>query len=100
MIVNANGTYTYTRTAGLGHTVTPNDSFTIRATDATGKSVIIATINVAPSVSNNAPALTVNGVSGTGGSATTAMSAPGSYNTGTFTQTLNGIHDHNVRRRR
>ncbi|SBS78442.1 Outer membrane adhesin like proteiin (modular protein) [uncultured Mycobacterium sp.] len=91
VIVNSNGTYTYTRTAGLGHTVTPNDSFTIKATDATGKSVIIATINVAPSVSNNAPALTVNGVSGTGGSATTAMSAPGSYNTGTFTQTLNGI---------
>ncbi len=53
--VNADGTYTYTRTAGLGHTTTPNDSFTIVATDATGKSVTIATINVVPSVANNAP---------------------------------------------
>ncbi|WP_158423540.1 Ig-like domain-containing protein [Mycobacterium sp. EPa45] len=71
--VNANGTYTYTRTAGLGHTVTPNDFFTIKATDATGKSVIIATINVAPSVSNNAPTATVNGSSGT-----VTLSGPGS----------------------
>ncbi|MEZ0355799.1 beta strand repeat-containing protein [Mycobacterium sp. SA01] len=63
--VNANGTYTYTRTAGLGHSTTTDDSFTIKATDATGKSVIIATINVAPSVSNNAPTATVNGSSGT-----------------------------------
>ncbi len=73
VIVNSNGTYTYTRTAGLGHTTTPADSFTIKATDATGKSVIIATINVAPSVSNNAPALTVNGSSGT-----VTLSGPGS----------------------
>ncbi|MCV7179993.1 Ig-like domain-containing protein [Mycolicibacterium sphagni] len=57
--VNSNGTYTYTRAAGLGHSTTPNDSFTIKATDVTGKSVIIATINVAPSVSNNAPAVSV-----------------------------------------
>jgi VCBS repeat-containing protein len=71
--VNANGTYTYTRTAGLGHSTTPNDSFTIKATDATGKSVIIATINVAPSVSNNAPTATVNGSSGT-----VTLSGPGS----------------------
>ncbi|KAA0111903.1 hypothetical protein CIW47_01185 [Mycolicibacterium sp. P1-5] len=70
--VNANGTYTYTRTAGLGHTTTPNDFFTIKATDATGKSVIIATINVAPSVSNNAPTVTVNGSSGT-----VTLSGPG-----------------------
>lgn len=89
--VNANGTYTYTRTGGLGHSTTPNDSFTIKATDATGKSVIIATINVAPSVSNNAPTVTVNGTSATGNSATTTMSAPGSYTPGTFTQTLTGI---------
>lgn len=73
VVVNANGTYTYTRTAGLGHSTTPNDSFTIKATDATGKSVIIATINVAPSVSNNAPAVTVNGSSGT-----VTVSGPGS----------------------
>jgi VCBS repeat-containing protein len=71
--VNANGTYTYTRTAGLGHSTTPNDSFTIKATDATGKSVIIATINVAPSVSNNAPTVTVNGSSGT-----VTLAGPGS----------------------
>ncbi|WP_220096766.1 beta strand repeat-containing protein [Mycolicibacterium sarraceniae] len=59
VVVNANGTYTYTRTAGLGHSTSPSDSFTITATDSTGKSVIIATINVAPSVSNNAPAVSV-----------------------------------------
>ncbi|WP_163750492.1 beta strand repeat-containing protein [Mycolicibacterium helvum] len=53
--VNANGSYTYTRTAGLGHTTIPNDSFTIKATDASGKSVIIATINVTPTVTNAAP---------------------------------------------
>jgi VCBS repeat-containing protein len=87
VVVNSDGTYTYTRTAGLGHNQTPNDSFTIKATDSTGKSVIIATINVAPSVSNNAPALTVNGVS----SGTTAMSVPGAYNTSTRTQTVTGI---------
>ncbi len=73
VVVNANGTYTYTRTAGLGHTTTPNDSFTIKATDATGKSVIIATINVAPSISNNAPTATVNGSSGT-----VTLAGPGS----------------------
>lgn len=55
VVVNSNGTYTYTRTAGLGHTTTPNDSFTITATDASGKSVIIATINVNPTVTNAAP---------------------------------------------
>lgn len=71
--VNANGTYTYTRTAGLGHTTTTNDFFTIKATDATGKSVIIATINVAPSEINNAPTVTVNGSSGT-----VTLSGPGS----------------------
>ncbi|WP_167102566.1 Ig-like domain-containing protein [Mycobacterium sp. DL592] len=73
VVVNADGTYTYTRTSGLGHTTTPNDSFTIKATDATGKSVIIATINVAPTVSNSAPVATVNGSSGT-----VTLSGPGS----------------------
>ncbi|MBI3689799.1 MAG: hypothetical protein HY239_03770, partial [Mycolicibacterium aromaticivorans] len=73
VVVNANGTYTYTRTAGLGHSTTTDDSFTIKATDATGKSVIIATINVAPSVTNNAPTATVNGSSGT-----VTLSGPGS----------------------
>lgn len=73
VVVNANGTYTYTRTAGLGHSTTTDDSFTIKATDATGKSVIIATINVAPSESNNAPTVTVNGSSGT-----VTLAGPGS----------------------
>ncbi|WP_328355465.1 Ig-like domain-containing protein [Mycobacterium sp. NBC_00419] len=73
VVVNADGTYTYTRTAGLGHSTTPNDSFTITATDATGKSVVIATINVAPTVSNSAPVATVNGSSGT-----VTLSGPGS----------------------
>jgi VCBS repeat-containing protein len=39
--------------------VTPDDSFTITATDATGKTVTIATINVTPSVANNAPVATL-----------------------------------------
>ncbi|WP_431232354.1 beta strand repeat-containing protein [Mycolicibacterium psychrotolerans] len=73
VVVNANGTYTYTRNAGLGHSTTTDDSFTIKATDATGKSVIIATINVAPSVTNNAPTATVNGSSGT-----VTLAGPGS----------------------
>jgi VCBS repeat-containing protein len=85
-VVNANGTYTYTRTAGLGHTVTPDDSFTIKATDSTGKSVIIATINVAPSVSNNAPAVSVNG-----GTGTVNVASPGSLNKATYVQTISGI---------
>lgn len=54
VIVNANGSYTYTRTS-LGHSTTPDDSFTIKATNASGKSVIIATINVTPTVTNAAP---------------------------------------------
>lgn len=54
VIVNANGSYTYTRTS-LGHSTTPDDSFMIKATDASGKSVIIATINVIPTVTNAAP---------------------------------------------
>ncbi len=86
VVVNANGTYTYTRTAGLGHSTTPNDSFTIKGTDSTGKSVIIATINVAPSVNNNAPTVTVNG-----GTGTVNLSSPGSLNTSTYVQTINGI---------
>ncbi|MCV7357958.1 VCBS repeat-containing protein [Mycolicibacterium fluoranthenivorans] len=60
VVRNADGTYTYTRTAGLGHTVTPADSFTIVGTTADGKTVTIATVNVAPSIPNSAP--TANGV--------------------------------------
>ncbi len=40
----------------MGHTTTPNDSFTINATDATGKSVVIATIQRRPVGDNTAPA--------------------------------------------
>ncbi len=89
VVVNSDGTYTYTRTAGLGgHSQTPpNDSFTIKATDASGKSVIVATISVAPSVSNNAPTVTVNG----GGTGLSISRRRGSLNTSTYVQTINGI---------
>ncbi|MCV7344189.1 beta strand repeat-containing protein [Mycolicibacterium rhodesiae] len=87
-------TYTYTRTDNGTDTLSTvtTDSFTIRATDASGKTVTVATINVAPtSYANSAPVLVVNGVTGTGTTASTTMSAPGSYNTSTYTQTLTGI---------
>ncbi|CAN5409282.1 hypothetical protein BH09ACT7_BH09ACT7_05180 [soil metagenome] len=59
ILTNTSGTYTYTyvRNAGLGHTVTNDDSFTINATDATGKTVTVATISVVPTIANNAPTL-------------------------------------------
>lgn len=53
--VSSTGEFTYTRNGALGHTQTPGDSFTIRATDANGNSVIIATVNVTPTVTNAAP---------------------------------------------
>jgi VCBS repeat-containing protein len=54
--VNADGSYSYTRTGALGHTTTPTDSFTIVATEVgTGKTVTIATITVTPTIANNAP---------------------------------------------
>ncbi|OYN80802.1 beta strand repeat-containing protein [Mycolicibacterium sphagni] len=59
VVVNSDGSFTYTRTAGLGHSTTPNDSFTIKATDSSGRSVTIATINVTPTVSNAAPTVSV-----------------------------------------
>ncbi|AXK75738.1 beta strand repeat-containing protein [Mycolicibacterium neoaurum] len=55
VVRNADGTYTYTRNAGLGHSTTPNDTFTIIGTDASGKTVTIATVNVAPTIPNAAP---------------------------------------------
>jgi VCBS repeat-containing protein len=60
-LINTGGVYTYTyvRTAGLGHSTSLNDSFTVKATDASGKSVTVATINVAPNIANFAPAVTV-----------------------------------------
>ncbi|WP_395306767.1 Ig-like domain-containing protein [Mycobacterium sp. AMU20-3851] len=53
--VTSTGAFTYTRNSGLGHTQAPGDTFTIRATDTEGNSVIIATVNVTPVVSNAAP---------------------------------------------
>ncbi|MCF6386026.1 Ig-like domain-containing protein [Mycobacterium sp. MBM] len=53
--VTSTGAFTYTRNGALGHSQTPGDSFTIRATDANGNSVIIATVNVTPTVTNSAP---------------------------------------------
>ncbi len=53
--VTSTGAFTYTRNGALGHTQTPGDTFTIRATDANGNSVIIATVNVTPTVANAAP---------------------------------------------
>lgn len=91
-VVTSTGAFTYTRNGALGHSTSPTDTFTITATEnATGRSVIIASITVTPTVANSAPTLTVNGVSATGNSATTAMSGPGSYTPGTYTQTLTGI---------
>ncbi|MDO3402385.1 Ig-like domain-containing protein [Mycolicibacterium neoaurum] len=55
VVRNADGTYTYTRNTGLGHSTTPNDTFTIIGTDASGKTVTIATVNVAPTIPNAAP---------------------------------------------
>lgn len=52
--VTSTGAFSYTRTV-VGHAQTPGDTFTIRATDADGNSVIIATVNVTPTVSNAAP---------------------------------------------
>jgi large repetitive protein len=59
VVVNANGTFTYTRTSS-GHSTTPPDSFTIKATDALGRQVTIATVNVIPTVVNNAPTVVLN----------------------------------------
>lgn len=66
--VNSDGTFTYVRTAGLGHTTTPDDAFTVIGTQvATGLTVTIANPNVFPTIPNNAPqvnGVTVNGTVG------------------------------------
>ncbi|KAA0111904.1 Ig-like domain-containing protein [Mycolicibacterium sp. P1-5] len=79
--VNPDGSFSYARTAGLGHTTTPADSFTIVGTEvATGKTVTIATVNVTPTVANALPA---------GGSVTVGSS---SLTTGfTRDQTTTGV---------
>ncbi|TLH70133.1 tandem-95 repeat protein [Mycolicibacterium cosmeticum] len=69
VVVNADGSYTYTRNAALGHSTTPNDTFTITGTDANGKTVTF-TVSVAPPVANAAP---------TGGSVTITSSSLSNY---------------------
>ena len=80
VVVNSNGTFTYTRTSA-GHSTTPNDSFTIRATDASGKSVIIATINVTPTVANTAPVATLTTAPTVGTLAGTTQTSTGKITT-------------------
>ena len=81
--VNADGTFTYTRTAAPSHTGLA-DSFTIKATDASGKSVTIATITVTPTITNTAPVAKVNNTSGT-----LTLSSPGTLSSNT--QTVTGL---------
>ena len=83
MTVNADGTFTYTRTAAPSHTGLA-DSFTIKATDASGKSVTIATITVTPTITNTAPVAKVNNTSGT-----LTLSSPGTLSSNT--QTVTGL---------
>ncbi|PND56730.1 hypothetical protein CRM90_16245 [Mycobacterium sp. ENV421] len=58
-LTNTGGTYTYTyvRNSSLGHSTSNVDSFTINATDASGKTVTVATISVAPDVANTVPVI-------------------------------------------
>ncbi|MGW0158624.1 VCBS domain-containing protein [Mycobacterium sp. NPDC003323] len=53
--VSANGTYVYTRTPGLGHGITAEDSFTIIGTDDYGRSITVATVQVCPPLSHTPP---------------------------------------------
>ncbi|AQT80449.1 hypothetical protein B1R94_16015 [Mycolicibacterium litorale] len=55
VVLNADGTFTYTRTA-TAHSQPTQDSFTILGTDSTGKTVTVAVVNVNPTVLNSAPA--------------------------------------------
>jgi VCBS repeat-containing protein len=84
--VNADGSFTYVRTSTLGHTTTPPDSFTIAATDANGKTVIIATVNVTPVVANTAPAPGTT----TFNSSTLVQDTVLGIGTGNYTQTTTG----------
>lgn len=54
----ADGTFVYTRTPGLGHTTTADDSFTVTATDTNGRTVTLR-IAVQPTVANTEPTLTL-----------------------------------------
>ncbi|MGU3499022.1 VCBS domain-containing protein [Mycobacterium sp. C31M] len=49
------GRYLYTRTPGLGHGITAEDSFTIIGTDDFGRSITVATVQVCPPLADTAP---------------------------------------------
>ncbi len=87
-LVNTNGTYTYTyvRNPVLGHSTSVNDSFTIKATDATGKSVTVATINVAPQDYADAAPVVVSNTTDAGSTDTNKWA----LNTSTWTQKTTG----------
>lgn len=53
--VDAEGRYLYTRTPGLGHGITAEDSFTIIGTDDFGRSLTVATVQVCPPLADAAP---------------------------------------------
>ncbi|ORA02095.1 hypothetical protein BST17_25180 [Mycolicibacterium bacteremicum] len=53
--VSAHGTYVYTRTPGLGHGITADDSFTIIGTDDYGRSITVATVQVCPPLADTPP---------------------------------------------
>ena len=94
--VTAAGGFTYTRNSALGHTQTPGDTFTIKATDASGKSVIIASVSVTPTVTNNVPtaslttAPTVGTLSGTVQTSTGKITANDS-DSDTISYTASGL---------
>ena len=53
--VDPNGRYLYTRTPGLGHGITAEDSFTIIGTDDYGRSITVATVSVRPPLADTRP---------------------------------------------
>ena len=59
MVVNADGTYTYTRSVSA--TGSTADTFTIIGTDVTGKTVTLPTVSVAPPLVTVTPTTTVSG---------------------------------------
>ncbi|WP_304106703.1 VCBS domain-containing protein [Mycolicibacterium bacteremicum] len=53
--VDVNGRYLYTRTPGLGHGITADDSFTIIGTDDYGRFITVATVQVCPPLADTPP---------------------------------------------
>ncbi len=76
VVLNADGSFTYTRTAA-GHTQPTQDSFTILGTDSTGKTVTIAVVNVNPTVANSAPVVSVVTAAAVGGRSGTTQTTAG-----------------------